>query len=60
MLNVYDILYDLINSYIFGNSVVIGSYQDLICIIVSVLGCLFLIALPFIMIFSVIRFICGR
>ena len=47
----YQGLYDLINTYIFGGTVVAGSYQDLVCILVATIGCLFFVAMPFMAVF---------
>ena len=47
-MNIYQNLYDLINTYVFGNSIVVGSYEELVTILFSTLGCLALVSLPFV------------
>lgn len=54
---IYDTIYQLIEQYIYG-SVVAGSYQELVCIMVSTAACLFIIALPFIIVWRVIKLVC--
>ena len=56
--NPYQTCYDLFNTYIYGGTVVEGTYEDLVCIQVSTLACLFLFALPFLVVFWVIRRVC--
>ena len=55
MTNIYQQFYNLLNDYIFGSTVVAGTYEDLVCIIVSTIGCLVLVALPFIVVWRIIR-----
>lgn len=45
--NIYQGIYDIINTYIFGGTIVAGSYQDLVAIVFSVCGCVYLATLPF-------------
>lgn len=54
-MSIYQTLYDLVNTYIFGSSVTVGSYQELVCIAVSVVGCLFVFALPFLLVWKIIK-----
>lgn len=56
--NPYQTCYDLFNTYVYGGTVVEGTYEDLVCIQVSTLACLFLFSLPFLVVFWVIRRIC--
>ncbi len=55
MTNIYQQFYDLLNNYIFGSTVVPNTYEDLICIIISTVACLLLVALPFVIVWRVIR-----
>lgn len=55
MTNIYQALYDLIDTYIYGGSVVADTYQDLVCIILATCGCLFMVALPFVIIWRIVR-----
>lgn len=54
MSNIYQTLFDLLNTYIFGGTVVGGTYQELVCILVSVIACLFCMALPFLVVKKII------
>lgn len=56
-MNIYQTLFDLVNTYIFGSTVAVGSYQELVCILVSVVGCLAVFAIPFYVIYRAIRLI---
>lgn len=47
-------IYNLIESYIYGG-VIAGSYQELVCTMVATAGCLFLVALPFILVVNIIK-----
>lgn len=53
---IYQSCYELIEQYIYG-TVEVGSYQELVCIAFSTLACLFVMALPFILVYMIIRFI---
>ena len=58
-MNIYQNLFDLINTYIYGNSVVAGSYQELVCILVATCACIFVFALPFLVVYFVIKKLWG-
>ena len=51
----FESLYNLIETYIFGGVVDVGTYQELITIAISAFGCLFVVALPFFLIIKVIK-----
>lgn len=51
---IYQGIYDLIEQYVFG-AVQGGTYQELVCIAVSVMAVLFVMALPFVLVYRVIR-----
>ena len=55
---IYQTCYDLIAQYVYG-SVTVGSYQELVCILVSTCACLFVVALPFVLVWRVIRMLAG-
>ena len=55
MVNIYQTFYDLLNSYIYGGSVVAESYQDLICIALATMGVIFLVSIPFVIVWRFIR-----
>lgn len=56
---IYDTLYDLLSTYIFGGGIATGTYADLICMLVATIGCLFVISIPFIIIWRTIRIFLG-
>lgn len=56
----YQNLYNLLNTYIFGGQVVSGSYEELVCILVSTIGVLVLIGLPFLVVFKILKLVLGR
>ena len=58
-MNIYQTFYDLIVNHIFGGSVVVGSHQELVCILVSTIACIFIIAIPFLVVWKVIKIIMG-
>lgn len=53
----YQNLYDLINQYIFNGAVVAESYTDLVCTLAATIGCGALVALPFVMVYWLCKFI---
>ena len=46
-MNIYQTCYDLVNQYIYGSSIQVGTYQDLVAIVVATAACIFVFALPF-------------
>lgn len=56
---IYDTFYDLLNTYIFGGGIAVGTYADLVCILLSTIACLFCVALPFIVIWKAIKLFVG-
>lgn len=57
---IYQTCYELVAQYVYGGSAQLESYQDLVCVAVSTLACLFVIALPFILVWRVIKLLGGR
>lgn len=57
-MNIYQSLYDLIATYVFGG-VEMTANMDLVAIVISTIGCVFLVALPFLLVYKVICMICG-
>lgn len=55
---IYQTCFELIERYVYG-SVIVGSYQELVCILFSTCACLFVAALPFVLVFRVIRMLAG-
>lgn len=58
MINLYQTCYDMLNQYIFGNSIVANTYPDLVVTLFSVTACLFCMAIPFIVVYAGIKLIC--
>lgn len=58
-MNIYQSIYDLINTYVYGGEIVAGSYMELVAILFSTAACLFLMALPFIVVWRIIKLITG-
>lgn len=56
-MNIYQTCFDLVNTYIYGSSVQVGTYEELVCIAVSTLACLFVFALPFVLVYKIIKMI---
>ena len=53
--NGYQMIYDLISTAVFGDDPTIATYGEFMCEFVSVIACTFLIALPFIVVYRIIR-----
>mgnify|MGYP003302962537 FL=1 len=58
MNNIYLDLYDIVHQYLFGGST-LASKQYLVCTLVATLGSVFIIALPFAIVWRVIKIIMG-
>lgn len=54
-MSIYEQIYDLINTYIYGGVIVSGSYQELVCTLVSTSACIFMFCVPFIVCYAIIR-----
>ena len=48
-------LYSLLQQYIFGLDVALTSYQDMVLTVCATVGVLFLVALPFILVWRIIK-----
>lgn len=58
-MNIYQTCYDLLNTYVFGGTIEPSSNQELIAILVCTIATLFIIAVPFVIVLKVIRWITG-
>lgn len=56
MNGIYNTCCDLVAEYVFGG-VVIGSYEDLITKLISTCASLFIVALPFLVVYLVLKLI---
>ena len=52
-MNIYQSLFDIIHTYIFGG-VEMSSNMELVCILIATIGCLFLICIPFLLVWKLI------
>lgn len=61
MESIYQSCFDLIHTHIYG-AVELSSDMNLVCTLIATAACIFLFALPFIIVYKVISFIttCGR
>lgn len=58
-MGIYQSIYDLINTYIYGGEIIVGSYQEMTAIIISTIACVFMVALPFLIVKKIIDIIGG-
>ena len=58
-MSIYANILELINTYVFGGSIVSGSYEELVSIILATAGVVFLVALPFTVVWKFIKLIMG-
>lgn len=56
-LDLYNEIYSLIVNNIFGGSVQVGTYPDLISSLFSAIACMFVLAIPFILVWKVIKMV---
>lgn len=59
-MNIYQSLYDVINTYIYGGGLVAGSYEELVCVLMSTIGVIALVSIPFVIVKKVIDLFAGR
>lgn len=53
---IYNNLYELVVTYIFGTELVTsGSWYELVAILIASIGSLFVMAIPFILVYNVIK-----
>lgn len=58
-MSIYQEIYNLINTYIFGGLITAGSHQELVAILLSSAACIFIFALPFTIVLKIIKMIVG-
>lgn len=58
-MNIYNSIYDLLNTYVFGGSITANSVQDLAVTLVSLTACIFLVSIPFLIVWKVIKMLGG-
>lgn len=57
-LSIYQSLYDLIHTYIYGG-VTLTPDMSLICTLIATIGCLAFVAIPFFVVYKILSFIIG-
>ena len=57
--NIYTTLYELIQSVFYGTMALTG-WQEMVLTVLATIGCIFVFAIPFIVVWKVIQIICGR
>lgn len=55
MENIYQTIYDIFNTYIYGGTVTSGTYQELVCIALATCACVLFAVLPFVVVWRIIR-----
>lgn len=58
-MGIYQELYNLLIQYIYGNPSVLTEHMDLTATILATCGAVFVVALPFLVVWRVIRLIMG-
>lgn len=57
-MSIYQSLFDLIHTHIYGG-VVLTADMNLVCTLISTIGCLFCVAVPFIVVIRIIKAFTG-
>ena len=57
-MNIYQDIFDIVKEYIFGG-VELTANMDLVAITLSTIGCVFVFALPFIIVWRLIKILMG-
>ena len=50
----YQSIYDLISTYVFNGDLAVGSNAELVCMLVSTFAVVFLVSIPFILVWRLI------
>lgn len=58
-MSIYQSLFDLIQTYVYGGATLTAD-MNLVCTLISTIGCVFLVALPFVIVYKVLMIIMGR
>ena len=58
-MSLYFDLYELLAMYLVGGPPQIGTYEDLMCTLLAGTGSIFLVAIPFMVVWKVIKVILG-
>lgn len=58
-MNIYNDIYSIIQQFIFGGAE-LSANMDLVAVTLATIGCIFVFAVPFIVVWKVIELIMGR
>lgn len=58
-MNIYDNIYQVIETYIYGGDSSASPEMQLVCILISTIGCIFVVSLPFLVVWKAIKMIAG-
>lgn len=58
-MSIYNNLFNIIQTYLYGGSITPGSFEELVCILISTIACIWIIALPFTIVLKIIKSIVG-
>lgn len=58
-MNIYQDIFYIIQEYIFGGQA-LTAHQDLVAVTLATIGCVFTFSIPFMVVWKVIKMICGR
>lgn len=58
-MGIYQTLYELLTQYVYGGNALNGD-QTLTLTVLSTIGCLFVVAVPFLLVWRVITMLCNR
>lgn len=58
-MTIYDSIYELLNQFVFGGNIIPSSIQDSACSIVSTALCLFVVSIPFVLVWRVLKLMVG-
>lgn len=57
-MSMYQSFFDLIHTHVYGG-VELTSDMNLVCTLISTIGCLFFVSIPFLVVYWVLRFVCS-
>lgn len=58
-MSIYDNIYNLLNQYVFGGNIIPSTVQDSSCSLIATALCIFVVAIPFVLVWRVIKMLAG-
>lgn len=58
-MSIYNALYALLQDFVFGGEIISGSIPDLVATLLSTCGVIFLVSIPFLIVWRLICMVCG-